>query len=565
VTNSLSAVCYGFGRYVVVGSKGLILTSTNAVDWTSINTGAPFNLNGADAGAVPIQSNGIFHNEPVFVTVGDSGTIMTSPDGLAWTVRFSGTFSDLAAVSVGTGQLLVAVGQSGTVMTSPDIANWTARSSGTSSNLFAVANDAVGLFGAVGQGGVFVAAKDGLQWAPRGIAGSNDLTGLVFASGNFLAVGNAGSIQSGIVWLPRNSPTTAGLNLSGIAYGRGKFVATGIQPHPGGSNVIVSTDNGVDWTTERLGPEGQLTGITYGDTAGFVAVSGSGALLNSSSGPIWTSKVLNSNISFSGVTYGNGIYLAIGTLFPSNPQIGGPQGATFVSTNGIDWTGPTLSDFIPGGAPGRAGATFGNNRFVALSFVNGGSEISSNGLNWVFGSGDFNVRPPIAFGQGMFVARSATSLDGLNWTDTDFGVSSATYLGILTYGDLGFVGVGGHGILTSSDGIVWSTRGIDVSDVSSWKDIAFGNGTYIAVGDAGTVLQTTPLNPLPPPILGGSMTSRGFALSAIAAPGPSYHIQVSTNLVNWTNIFSFSGGQSAVSFIDATATKQSAAFYRIMP
>ena len=57
VTNKLSAICYGLGRYVAAGSKGIIVTSTDALNWTKINTGAPYDLNGIDF-------EDVFHSHP---------------------------------------------------------------------------------------------------------------------------------------------------------------------------------------------------------------------------------------------------------------------------------------------------------------------------------------------------------------------------------------------------------------------------------------------------------------------------------------------------------------------
>src|SRR5436309_1204752 len=55
-----------------------------------------------------------------FVGVGTNGTIITSPDGRAWTARNSGTTSDLRSVTWGQapfpdGPAFVAVGKAGTI------------------------------------------------------------------------------------------------------------------------------------------------------------------------------------------------------------------------------------------------------------------------------------------------------------------------------------------------------------------------------------------------------------------------------------------------------------------
>jgi len=69
-----------------------------------------------------------------FVSVGNSGTILTSSDGISWTKRTSGTSKYLRGVTYGNG-LFVTVGESGTILTSPDGNSWTKRTSGTSKYL----------------------------------------------------------------------------------------------------------------------------------------------------------------------------------------------------------------------------------------------------------------------------------------------------------------------------------------------------------------------------------------------------------------------------------------------
>ena len=71
------------------------------------------------------------------MTVGYSGTILTSPEGTTWTERTSGTSEDLYDVTYGNG-LFVVVGENGTIITSPDEYFWTERTSVTSVDLFGV-------------------------------------------------------------------------------------------------------------------------------------------------------------------------------------------------------------------------------------------------------------------------------------------------------------------------------------------------------------------------------------------------------------------------------------------
>ena len=71
---------------------------------------------------------------PIFVSVGSSGTIITSSNGTKWTKSTSGTKAKLRAVTYGN-STFVAVGFSGTVLTSSDGKTWTKRNSGTKKHL----------------------------------------------------------------------------------------------------------------------------------------------------------------------------------------------------------------------------------------------------------------------------------------------------------------------------------------------------------------------------------------------------------------------------------------------
>jgi hypothetical protein len=72
------------------------------------------------------------------MTVGESGTILTSSDGTSWTSRTSGASDTLWGVIYGKNAYVVVVGTLGTVLTSSDLTTWTSRTSNTSNNLLEV-------------------------------------------------------------------------------------------------------------------------------------------------------------------------------------------------------------------------------------------------------------------------------------------------------------------------------------------------------------------------------------------------------------------------------------------
>ena len=87
-----------------------------------------------DSTATPSATTSENTSNPLFVAVGDKGTIITSSDGTTWTPGTSGTAEKLRGGAYGNSTLVV-VGFSGTILTSSDGTTWISRTSGTSSNL----------------------------------------------------------------------------------------------------------------------------------------------------------------------------------------------------------------------------------------------------------------------------------------------------------------------------------------------------------------------------------------------------------------------------------------------
>jgi hypothetical protein len=542
---NLSAVTYGWGRYVAVGASGVIVTSTNGVNWASIDTGAPYNFNGVDF----TQFNTQFPQN-LFVLVGDSGTIMTSPDGLAWTLRFSGTFSRLNAISIHCQNFntynMTAAGDSGTVLTSKDGITWTVVTSGTSSNLLAVANDgnssSPARFGIVGQGGVFITGE-GAVWNSQYNSIVTNLNGVVYAHGNFVAVGNVGLIQAAILWLPRNSGTLQSLNA--ITFGGGYFMTAGV-------NVILRSPNGKDWSPVYTGTGVTLNGLAYG-TNGYVAVGAPGAILTSSNGMSWSSQNIGPTTNtFYSAAFGSGIYVAINGRF------------AYRSTDGINWTGP-YSLNVP--APEQCRAVgCGTNLFVALGQL-GTIATSPDGINWTArnsGISGYSLNS-FAYGNGIYLAVASLhysfSPDGTNWTAGGFNGNGASYV---AYGDQGFVVANSslpvQSLLTTPDGTNWTVRAFDAAIGA----IAFGAGTYVIAGGS-MISQSVLTNSQAAPLLAGRCVSQGFKLSAVAEPNYTYRIQFCTNLIlaNWVDKFDFASTQAITLFID-TNTLSSSGFYQIV-
>lgn len=263
-----------------------------------------------------------------------------------------------------------AVGAGGAIFTSPDGQTWTSRSppSRFTTDLYAVTGYAANLnnpttpalrWVAVGAGGASVYSLDGINWINgRAYNASNPaLRSITHVAGTFFAVGDAGTILTtadGITWTSHASGTTH--NLNGVAHGA-IYVAVG------DSGTIVTSGDGGSWaaqtspTTSNLRQVASFTS-NYGSIN--VAVGDSGTIVTNRNDGAWTAQTLPlpGSPSLVGITVESRAVEtnpAYGTLPAADPSLGFVSSAQFVavdsagnaytSVNGYIW-----SAAIPTGA-----------------------------------------------------------------------------------------------------------------------------------------------------------------------------------------------------------------------
>ena len=238
----------------------------------------------------------------LFVSVGKSGTILTSSDGTSWTKRTSGTSWSLSGVTYGNG-LFVTVGFFGTILTSPDGNSWTKRNSETSMYLRGITYGNY-TFVIAGQPNNYT-STDGTTWTKRNSGTSKVLVGVTYGNNTFVTVGYSGTILTspdGNSWTKRNSGTSEKYStgtskvLSGVTYGNNTFVTVG---DPG---TILTSPEGNSWTKRTSGTSKGLVGVTYGNNT-FVTVGDSGTILTSPDGNSWTKRTSGTFEFLTGVTY----------------------------------------------------------------------------------------------------------------------------------------------------------------------------------------------------------------------------------------------------------------------
>ena len=304
--SSVNASVYANSQFVMAGFAGAVFTSpTGAVNsWTLRDTLFTTNVNDA------IYAGGRL------VLAGNSGVIAVFPDGGTPALRspaVGGVTNALRRLAYGKG-LYVAVGDSGRILTSPDGLIWTNRTFG-STNYTAVAYGN-GLFVAAGAGGVYVTSPDGLSWTTgAGTIGNAIINAIDYGASVFVAVDSAGGIytsSTGSGWAAQSSPVGTALNH--VVFAGGRFVAVGAN------SVVLTSPAGTNWTAQNLGTTGiALNKVAYGDGLYLAVHSGpsnSSLIFFSRDGSAWASTspgggVVN-QFNTTSATYGNGSFIVSG-------------------------------------------------------------------------------------------------------------------------------------------------------------------------------------------------------------------------------------------------------------
>jgi len=272
---SWKSVAYGNGLFVAVknASGTGVMTSPDGITWT-LRTGI------SEAFDSVVYGNGLF------VAVGSPGifqsAIMTSPDGITWTSRTpaAGTSKDLISVTYGNGLFVAVARESVTscVMTSPDGITWTSRTG--IARLWYSVTYGNGLFVAVsasGTGSRVMTSPDGITWTSRTSAADNNWISVTYGGGLFVAVSVSGTgnrvmtSPDGITWTSRTS--AADNNWVSVTYGGGLFVAVS---NTGSGNRVMTSPDGITWALKPSAIDNSWVSVTYGGGL-FVAVSNTGS------------------------------------------------------------------------------------------------------------------------------------------------------------------------------------------------------------------------------------------------------------------------------------------------
>lgn len=254
---------------------------------------------------------------------------------------------------------------------------------------------------------------------------------------------------------------------------------------PSGSATYQTQATGIaTWVTATIVSSSAWQSVCYGNNIVVAVSSTSGTIAASSPAGVtatWTLRTMPATASWYAVAYGLSKFVAVS---------GGASTAGAYSADGAKWT---ATGALTTSGDWRA-LTFGNDRFVALSYNSTNSNYSTDGTSWTAGGALPAARnwTSITYGEGTFVAvasgnaSGAYSTDGgITWNDTT--MPSAASWSSVTYGNGTFVAVAtgpSTSAAYSADGITWQASTLPAS--RSWVGVAFGNNLFSAVASGST-------------------------------------------------------------------------------
>ncbi len=510
------------GVYVGVGDRGLIIRSTDAVTWSVQNSGN----NDYDLRDVAWTGSR-------FVAVGYKSTdialgiVMTSSDGVAWTVSTDAISSGAQAVATN-GSRLVAVGFKFAAYSDDDGDTWTDYVTMAGSNvsqLFAFEIFWDGSQFLIGEIGLTLSSSDGGTWAIHQLNGTNYPMILQYAVGGstYVLAGHDGlySSSDGYTYTKRQGPPAgAGGNFYFYSVvwdsGNNQFVAMGVDTGVNDSAVIYSSSDGITWTemvsaqsrytvglftdglnTLMFGDRGlmklligstwvdledhggvALTGIESVGTDGWVAVGNNGLIGTSADGSNWNWSVYNCstwsiNTNWRKVVYHNNLYVVVGN-----------DGCIITSSNGTTWTemNSTVTDHLNDVA-------WDGTQYIAIG-ATGVIVTSPDATTWTKQTtpvADNLARAESANGVTVVVGNSGTILtssDGVSWTQQTS--STTSHLRSLAYYNGSFVTAGGNGTMIASNdnGVSWNpSSDIKTTSTATLRAICATNSGLIAFND----------------------------------------------------------------------------------
>jgi hypothetical protein len=246
---NILGMCYGNDIFVAIGWSQYsdvlcIATSPDGIVWTKRDSGTNKSLKGI------IFANGLF------VIVAEN-SVLTSSDGIYWT-SYGNDMTYPTGIAYGKG-LYVIIGESGLLATSPDLNNWTMHDVGVSTDFRAIYFTGQRFF-AVGDFRYIFQSDDGISWNALPLQTQvNSLSAVTYGQYCVVAVGSDGCIlyidQDG----HERSSSISDQDLNGIS-----FLPDNTFMVVGNSGTVFTTpDIKSSWTKLDVGVSYDLNVISF--------------------------------------------------------------------------------------------------------------------------------------------------------------------------------------------------------------------------------------------------------------------------------------------------------------
>ena len=282
-TNNLTGIAFGNNHFVAVGDTvSSVATVFSATHSYTSPDGVATDTGWSSATTLPAgfaaNLSAVIYDGARFVALGTDGSIITSTDTATWIAGKSIGSAGMNALAHGTGNTYIAVGDGGAIYknTTAGItdagAAWTVETSGTTNDLYGVSY-VNGIFVAVGAGGTLLTSTDGDSWVPPTTISpstSSILHQVAFGAGTYVAVGDDGTIVYSADATNWTSQSITTQHLRTICFGPdAQFIAAGTA-----GTIAYSTTGQSSWSVSDAGVADQLNSIVPSDV--FIAVGAAG-------------------------------------------------------------------------------------------------------------------------------------------------------------------------------------------------------------------------------------------------------------------------------------------------
>jgi uncharacterized delta-60 repeat protein len=249
------------------------------------------------------------------------------------------------------------------------------------------------------------------------------------------------------------------------------------------------------WSVQASPTQQDLWGACYGEY-GFAAVGTNGTILTSKDGVSWTSRVSGVTVWLVGVTWGQWVLIPVtsqGTTayVPSGGYVAvGDQGTIITSVDSVNWTVQAT-----GGAR-LDGVAYGGGLYLAVG-EGGAIATSADGTHWTTGSAgvtgwlrgvvyDSSSKRFIVTGEGGIILATT---DGMKFSAITSGTTSDIEAVAVGGSPQQFLADGSAGYLADSgDAMTW-TAGAPTG-TTHFRGCAIIGNTGVAVGSAGAISTT---------------------------------------------------------------------------